>query len=124
VASEVRVGRALVVVAGVLGLFFFVQALVTDNALFRSFINGAVAAFAVMVLGGVGRRLWRGAEVAGAQAPGGWGLNFFAKATLRPIQALEERINRQMDALNVRLLGVEEQVAAFKGSTREPENKE
>jgi hypothetical protein len=123
VASEAKAGRSIVVGALALGIFFFVQALATNNALFRSFVNGAVAAFAVMVLGGAGRRLWRGDRVEGAQAPGGWGLTF-ARATLRPFRALEQRITKQMDVVNDRLFALEEEIAALKGSPRESETEE
>src|SRR5438034_2393320 len=114
-ASEMQAGRAMVVIAAITGLLFFILGVVGDDSLFRAFGKGALSAFAVMVLGGTARRFWRGSTVESAQGPGGWGLNF-ARATLRPLLTLERRVDQQMAAVNERLTAIEEEVTILRGT--------
>jgi hypothetical protein len=122
-ASETQAGRWAVVLAAVVGAFFLVQRLIADDSLWDSFIKGAAAAFAVMLLIGVGRRFWRGDKVESAEAPGGWKVSF-ARAALRPFRVLEERLDAQMKTVNDRIRAVEEDVRVLKESTPADEKQE
>lgn len=112
---NLQFGRWLVIVAGAIGLFFLLfQLAVGDHSLYGSFLEGAVASLATMVLGGTGQRYWGRAKLEEVSGPGGWGMKF-AKATRRSLRVAVDGLLDQMDAVNARLLSLEEDVAALKG---------
>jgi hypothetical protein len=122
VASETNVGRWAVIAAALVGGFFFVQRLIADDPLYTAFIKGMGGAFAVMVVVGTARRFWRGDKVSGAQGPG-FGLNF-ARAALRPLRTLDERVNQQMNAMSGRVDVLERDVGGLKESAPQPEHRD
>jgi hypothetical protein len=67
-----------------------------------------------MVLGGTAERFWNRAKVSEVSGPGGWGMKF-ARATRKSLEVAVEGVLAQMDAVNARLLSLEEDVAALKG---------
>ena len=99
--------------AAAVGAGFFVQRLVGGDSLFRAFLAGAVAGFALMQLLGVGDRLWSGGRVAEAEGPGGWRLRF-VDSTRRSIRLADERIASQIADLSARLVALEKEVAELR----------
>jgi hypothetical protein len=121
---DLRFGRWLVISAGAIGIFFFLLRLVVDDrSLYRAFLEGAVAAFVTMVLVGTAERFWSRAKVEEVSAPGGWGVKF-ARATGRSVRIAVDGLLSQMDAVNARLLSLEEDVARLKGSASQTDPEE
>jgi hypothetical protein len=121
---DLRFGRWLVIAAGAIGVFFLLfRLIVDDRSLYRSFLEGAGGCFATMVLVGTAERFWNRAKVEEVTGPGGWGVKF-ARATRRSLRVAVEGVLGQMDAVNARLLSLEEDVAALKGSAPKADSEE
>jgi hypothetical protein len=112
-------GRWFLVVAVVVGGAFLLGDLLASHSVFGSFKTGAIAAFIVMVLLGVGQNLYEGRKVTDAQA-GGWGLGF--GATKRAVAELNARVDAQMTEINRRLYDLDK--AVFKDREEPPEREE
>jgi hypothetical protein len=97
-----------VLLAGTVGLAFFVGGLFSDDSIFRSFVMGGVGAIVVMGVGGLAQGLWRGGEVEEVEG-GGWRVRL-ARATVRPLRTLERRVDSQMSQVNDRLFDLERAV--------------
>lgn len=100
--------HAVVAVAGVIGLAFFVGLAIQPQPLFDAFVKGAIAAFVTMAVGSFGYRIRRGAQVDEMEA-GGFRVKL-ARAARRPIRVLEERVDVQMRQINDRLYDLETRV--------------
>jgi hypothetical protein len=113
-----------VLVATAIGVFFLLFRMVANGrSLYRAFLEGSAASFATLVVVGTGERFWSRAKIEEATAPGGWGVKF-ARATTRSLRVAVDGMLNQMDAINQRLLDLEEDVAALKGSQPGPDNEE
>jgi hypothetical protein len=75
-----------------------------------------------MTLLGIGSRFWHRGQLEEAGVPG-WRMKF-AQATRRPLRILVEGLTDQMDAVNARLLSLEEDVARLKGTPPKTDGEE
>jgi hypothetical protein len=122
--GRVHIGRWNVFISLPIGVFFFFDRLfVDDRTLYRSFMEGAIAAFVAMQLFGTAVRFLNRGEVEEVGGPGGWTMRF-AQATTRPLRILVDGLISQMDAVNARLLSLEEDVARLKGTPPETDPQE
>jgi hypothetical protein len=106
--------RVIVVVAGALALAVLVSEVERGTALAAALTKAGLVAGLVMVLGGLGGRLWAGAIVTSAQLPGGTGLAFAENSA--SIADLEEDLSHLEEETRSRLLRLERDLLGPSGN--------
>ena len=118
-------GRWFVVAAVCFGfLVFGYQLICSDEAPYSAFLKASGATGLLLILLGLGQRLWEGDKMQGGQLPGGAGADFepaeAAEETRGAVEKLNQRVTTQSDQmitlqqqLDRRVRDLEEQV--FKG---------
>jgi hypothetical protein len=102
-----RMGRAIALAAVATGCGFVATALLAGEAAFAALMKGALAAVAVMTVGGAFQSLWHGDRVEEAEAAG---LRVKFGSTRRALRELRERIDARFDAMSGRVYEIEKVV--------------
>jgi hypothetical protein len=108
-----RAGRWIVAIAAVLAVAVLATELAAETRLYSALTKAAGTAGATMVVAALAHRLWAGARLAGAQLPGGVGVELEHGAD--DAASLERRLALLRATTNRRLRRLEREVFGANG---------
>jgi len=122
-------GRWFVLGALAVAAFFFVEQALVGSVVYAAFLKAIGAGAAVMVLLGLGQRLWEGERMQGGQLPGGAGAQFEAAEAAGKTRESIERLNQRVTSQSERMIDMQARLesrasdleAAFKRGFAAPE---
>jgi TolA-binding protein len=92
------------------GVFFGVQQAVVGSDVYEAFLKGVGAVGALMVLAGLGQRMYEGERMQGGQLPGGAGAQFEPEEAATKTRETVEQLNTRVTDLSEEMIAGQEQL--------------